>query len=77
MRKYKIKYQHTSFRSATSMKEARRLVRNELGLSRLSAIANCSDGTYIWRDSKEMNNDDTGANARAVIESPEQQECHC
>lgn len=75
MKTYRIRYQHTSSTTATSKAEALRIVRRELGVSRL-AIAECSDGTYIWSSAAEKANDDTGANADAVIESPAQQDSH-
>jgi hypothetical protein len=76
MKTYRIRYQHTSAATATSKAAALRMVRRELGVARL-AIAECSDGTYIWATAAEKASDDTGANAAAVVESPAQQGQHC
>lgn len=72
---YLIRYRHTSPSTATSKREALRMVRRELGVSRL-AIVECSDGTYLYRSVADRASDDTGASAAAVIESPDQRESH-
>lgn len=74
MKTYQIRYRHTSPATASSMAGALRLVRRELGVSRLS-LAHCSDGTYCYPSRADMSADDTGARAAAVIESPEQRDC--
>lgn len=73
--KYRIRYQHTSAAFADSKAQALRMVRRELRVLRLS-LAECSDGTYVWRNAAGKAKDDTGANAAAVIESPAQQDSH-
>lgn len=70
--KYQIRYQHTSYSSASSKAEALAAVRREARVTRL-AIAEVADGTYCYRSKADKANDDTGTSAFAVICGPEQQ----
>lgn len=72
---YRIRYQHTSTQSATSMRAALHSVRQTAHVSRLAHYA-ASDGLYLWCSRADMARDTDGSRAYAVIESPAQQESH-
>ena len=67
---YDIRYRHTSTDSASSLADAIRQVKCELGVNRLYR-ADCPDGIYCYRESAGKANDCDGSRADAVICTPE------
>ena len=70
---YQIRYQHTSWSSAPTKQEALERVRLEARAPKLHTIE-VPDGTYCYKSQEDMDRDDTGARAFAVICGPEQQQ---
>jgi hypothetical protein len=64
--KYRIQYQHTSAKTANSMKNALHIVRCEFRKNRIFHVKT-PDGVYCYRSRADMKKDDTGAHADAVI----------
>ena len=73
--KYLIRYQHTSPESADSLAQAKRMVRREARVSRLSYYG-ATDALYCWRNRAEQEADTDGSRAFATIESATQRAQH-
>jgi len=67
---YDIRYHHTAWETAPSIKQAIAQIRREFGVARVFKIR-CEDGIYCYRSRKELMDDDTGESADAVICKPE------
>ena len=73
--KYLIRYQHTSPESADSLAQAKRMVRREARVSRLSYYE-ATGALYCWRNKADQRADADGSRAFATIESDAQRAQH-
>ena len=72
---YTIRYNHRSPESATSLEAAKRTVRLEAGVSRLSLFSG-TDALYCWKSAEDQAADADGSRAFATIESDAQRAQH-
>ena len=73
--KYQIRYNHRSPETASSLESAKRTVRREARVSRLSYYSG-TDAIYCWKSAADQAADADGSRAFATIESAAQRALH-
>ena len=72
---YTLRYNHRSPEFAASLEAAKRMVRREAGVPRLSLYP-ATDAVYCWKSAADQAADSDGSRAYATIESDAQRAQH-